>query len=71
MITLNVEFNGDMEANDDKGRHIFYVNRKFKWTSKIVLSFFKEDKLILRVSHYTLNPFGRVKIDYQNLNHLI
>ena len=71
MITLNIEFNGDMEAFSDRGRQIFYVNRKFKWTSNIILSFFRDNTLILRASHYTLNPFSGVKVDYQNLNHLI
>ncbi|MDO6810982.1 hypothetical protein Q4603_20340 [Zobellia galactanivorans] len=71
MTTLNIEFNGDMKASDDKGGQIFHVNRKFKWTSKIVLSFFRGNTLILRAGHYTLNPFSGVKIDYQNLDHLV
>ncbi|WP_289064220.1 hypothetical protein [uncultured Zobellia sp.] len=71
MTTLSIVLYGDMEAYDDSNGQLFFVKRKSKWTSNIILTFYKGNKLILKTSHYTINPFNRVKIDYQNLNHLV
>ena len=71
MTTLEINLFGNFDAFDDCNNKIFHVKREISWTSKISLSFSTKNKPLLKTHYYTLLPFFKTKIDYQNLNHVI
>jgi len=71
MTTLKISLYGDLEAIDGTGHQIFLAKRTASWTSKVSLSFFRKDKLVLKTHYYTLLPFSTAKIDAQNLDYYV
>lgn len=62
-----IEDSKDIMVTDSDGNHIFQVRRENQWNSKITLSFFKQDILFLKTSLFSLRPFGKLKIEFQDL----
>jgi hypothetical protein len=67
MNKIKILLYGDLCILDYENNLLIKVKRVFKWNSKIILDFYKKDKLILKTSHYSLLPFKVEKIEYQNL----
>lgn len=71
MNKVEILLYGDILILDSESSLIIEVKRVFKWNSKIILNFFKNNSLLLKTSHYSLLPFILERIEYQNLDRKI
>lgn len=71
MNKVEILLYGDILILDSENNLIIEVKRVFKWNSKIILNFYKNNSLLLKTSHYSLLPFILEKIEYQNLDRKI
>lgn len=65
-MIIEIKLYGNISIRENDREKIF-VKRKFSWNSNIKLDFFRNDILFLKTSYFTLIPFSKLKIIFQDM----